>query len=184
MNERILVNPVTKVQVRLLTSAAETNGAYSMNEGVMLPDGANGLHYHRMLTQTFTALERPLHLYLEGKKIISLKEGESYTVTPGVVHGVFNPTKYTVRYRVITAPGKEGFENMLRILYGLAEENKLNTNGLPTDYATTAMLMEMGDTYFMNTHSFLTLWLKWKARQARNRGVAKELLTKYCSSWA
>lgn len=183
MNERILVNPVTKEKVRLLAIAAETNGAYSMNEGLMLPDGVNSLHYHRILTQTFTALERPLHLYLEGKRVIRLEEGESHTVSPGVVHGMFNPTKFTVRYRLLTTPGNAGFENMLRILAGIAEEDKVNTNGLPTDSTTTALLMEMGDTYFMNTLPFLTPWLKWKAWQARKKGVAKELLLKYCSSW-
>jgi quercetin dioxygenase-like cupin family protein len=183
MNERILVNPVTKEKVRLLAIAAETNGAYSMSEGIMLPDGVNGLHYHRILTQTFTALEHPLHLYLEGQIILRLEEGESHTVSPGVVHGLFNPTKFNVRYRVVTTPGNEGFESMLRILSGMAEEDKVTTSGLPPDYTTTALLMEMGDTYFINTHTFLTPWLKWKARQARNKGVAKELLSKYCSSW-
>lgn len=154
-----------------------------MDEGVMLPDGANDLHYHRLLTQTFTALEQPLHIYLEGKKIIRLAEGESHTVRPGVVHGVFNPTPLAVRFRVVTTPGTVGFENMLRILSGMATENKVNTSGLPTDYATTALLMEMGDTYFMSAHPFLRPWLKWKARQARNKGVAAALLSKYCSSW-
>ena len=46
MNERILVNPVAKEQVRLLAIAAETNGAYRMSKGIMLPDRVSGLHYH------------------------------------------------------------------------------------------------------------------------------------------
>lgn len=180
MNERILVNPVTKEQMRVLAIAAETNGAYSMDEGIMLPDGTNCLHYHRILTQTFTAIEHPLHIHLGGKEIIRLEQGESYTINPGIVHGIFNPTKYTVRYRLITTPGHEGFEKMLQILSGMADENKLNANGIPHDYTTTALLMEMGDTYFMSTHTFLYPWLKWKARQARKKGIAQELLTKYC----
>lgn len=183
MNERILVNPVTKEKVKVLAMAAETNGNYSMDEGIMLPDGTNCLHYHRILTQTFTALEKPLHIYLEGNEIIRLNQGESYTIKPGVVHGIFNPTKHTVHYRIVTTPGHEGFENMYRILSGLADENKVNADGIPYDYATTALLMEMGDTYFMSAHTFFYPWIKWKARQARKKGIAQELLSKYCSIW-
>lgn len=183
MNERILVNPVTKEKVKVLAIAAETNGVYSIDEGIMLPDGTNCLHYHRILTQTFTAIERPLHIYLGGKEIIRLEQGESYTIRPGVVHGMFNPTKYTIRYRVVTTPGHEGFENMLRILSGMAYENKVNVDGIPNDYSIAALLMEMGDTYFIRTQTFLYPWLKWKARQARNKGIAQKLLAKYCPIW-
>ncbi|ANE52926.1 cupin domain-containing protein [Flavisolibacter tropicus] len=183
MNERILVNPVTKEKVEVLAMAAETNGDYSMDEGIMLPDGTNCLHYHRILTQTFTALEKPLYIYLGGKDIIKLSQGESYTIKPGVVHGIFNPTKHTVRYRLVTTPGHEGFENMCRILSGLADDNKVNADGIPHDYTTTALLMEMGDTYFMSAHTFIHPWVKWKARQARKKGIAQELLSKYCPTW-
>jgi mannose-6-phosphate isomerase-like protein (cupin superfamily) len=183
MKERILVNPVTKEKVKVLAIAAETNGAYSMDEGLMLPGGANCLHYHRILTQSFTALEGPLHIYLGGKEIIRLKPNESYIIKPGIVHGMFNPTKDTVHYRVVTTPGHAGFENMLRILTGMADENRLNADGIPHDYATTALLMEMGDTYFMRTHTYLYPWLKWNANRARKRGIEHQLFKNYCTGW-
>src|SRR5215217_2812948 len=109
MNERILVNAVTKEHATILATAAETEGAYSMVDVQMLPDGANSLHYHRLITQRFTALEGSLHIYLGGKQVVRLQKGESYTVNPWIVHGLFNPTKSVVHCRIVTTPGFEGY---------------------------------------------------------------------------
>ena len=184
MKERILVNPITKEQVLVLATAAETNGAYSMDEGIMLPDGSNSLHYHRQLTQTFTAVGGgPLYIHLGGKEVIRLCKNESYTILPGIVHGLFNPTPFTVRYRILITPGHEGFEKMMRILYGMADKNKVNAYGFPHDYTTTALLMDMGDTFFIKTHTILHSWLKWKAQLARKKGIEKLLYDTYCMAW-
>jgi mannose-6-phosphate isomerase-like protein (cupin superfamily) len=183
MNERILVNPITKEKIQVLATAAETNGAYTMDEGIMLPQGSTNLHYHRIITQRFTALEGPLHIHLGGKEIVRLQENESYTIKPGIVHSLFNPTSSPIHYRVVITPGHEGFERMMRILYGMADQNKVSAYGIPHDYATTALLMDMGDTFFINTHTILYPWLKWKANQARKKGIEQLLNTTYCTAW-
>jgi quercetin dioxygenase-like cupin family protein len=181
MNERILVNTIIKEHATVVATAEETEGSYSMVDVHMLPDGSNCLHYHRLLTQTFTALEGILHIYLGGKQVVRLDKGESYTVKPGIVHGLFNPTKSVVRCRIVTTPGLVGYENTMRILSGLAKENKLNKDGFPNDYSATALLMEMGDIYFTKAHTFFYPWIKWKAQQARKRGIEKAFFKNYCA---
>lgn len=181
MNGRVFVNVVTKEHATILATAAETQGAYSTVEVQMLPEGSHSLHYHRLTTQTFTALEGSLHIHLGGKKVICLHKGESHTIRPWVVHGLFNPTKSVVRCRIVTTPGSKGYEDMIRILSGLAEENKLDKNGLPRDYSTTALLMQMGDMYFIKAYSFFYPWIKWKANQARKKGIDKEFYKIYCA---
>lgn len=181
MEDRTLSNPITGEKVKLITSAQETAGACTIATCYLLPGGSKGLHYHKVVTQVFTALKGRLHLYQGGKKIIELRPGEQHKILPGVVHGLFNPTNEIVQYQLTITPGHEGLENMIRILYGLAYEKKLNASGIPQDIHTQALLMKMGDTYFMDAVTHFQPLINWKAKQAKKRGIEEALFSSYCS---
>jgi hypothetical protein len=112
-----------------------------------------------------------------------LRKGEKYTIHPGEVHSEYNPTNHTVKFTVKITPGHEGYENMMRILYGLASDEKVNQEGLPNDFSTLALLMQMGDTYFTSYFTCFKPWLEWNARKARKNGTEAELYKFYCRPW-
>ena len=177
--DRTIVNPIFKDVVTFLKRANETNGEYSNAEITLLPGGRNVPHFHKAYTETFTALHGHLGVKAAGKTII-LKPGSSFTVPIGVVHHFFNPGQDAIRFSVTITPGFEGFEHMLRILYGLARDGKTDKKGLPKDLSTIALLGEIGDTALPGVFRFLTPIFKLLAAGARRRGEEKRLMSRYC----
>ena len=109
-----------------------------------------------------------------------LKPGESFTVQPMQLHAFFNPTDKEIQFNIKIEPGHEGFENTLRILYGLASDGLTNKKSIPKSLVHTAVLVNMSD---MNGPGFLT-WiapiLKWISDRAKANGVEQQLIAKYC----
>jgi hypothetical protein len=109
-----------------------------------------------------------------------MKQGESYTVEPNSLHYWFNPTDSEIKLNVEIKPGHEGFENSLRILYGMAADGLTNKNGIPKSVQHMAIVAIMAD---MNLPGFFT-WifplLKRIARKAKDSGVEQRLIERYC----
>ena len=183
MKSRVILNPITKEKITLLSTEAESEGLYTIFEGEMIPGGSTCLHYHRLITQTYTVTKGQLFIHSGGDKMIQLKTGSKYTIKPGEVHSIFNPTTNTTGYTVKSTPGHMGFENMNRILSGLANENKVNHIGLPKEHITLALLMKMGDTYFTTAFSLFEPLIRWQARKAKQKGIEAEMLHRYCKPW-
>lgn len=146
---------------------------------MLLPGGKNISHIHKKYSETFTALEGNLGIKAGGKTII-LKPGETFTVPIGVVHNFFNPGTETIRYRIVIAPGFEGFEYMLRILYGLARDGKTDKKGFPKSLSHLALVGEIGDTSGAGILVLLAPLLKLLAARARKRGEEQRLMNSYC----
>jgi mannose-6-phosphate isomerase-like protein (cupin superfamily) len=184
MKTRVLHHPITKESISLITSAAESDGAYTLIESELMPGGGSTcLFYHRYITKTYTVTKGKLFIHFGGGKIIQLKSGSKYTIQHGEVHSIFNPTTNSSRYMVKLTPGHKGFENMTNILFGMANDRKVAESGLPKDYLTQALLMNLGDTYFTATFCFFEPWIRWHARKAKNRGIEAALISSYCKPW-
>ncbi|MBD0256468.1 MAG: hypothetical protein ICV83_12185 [Cytophagales bacterium] len=115
-----------------------------------------------------------------GGKTIILKPGETFTVPIGVVHHFFNPGPETIRYKVLISPGFDGFEYMLRILYGMARDGQTDKNGLPKRLSLIALIGEIGDTSLPGLFVLLDPLLKFLAARARKRGEVQRLMDAYC----
>ncbi|MBN1618147.1 hypothetical protein JW887_02275 [Candidatus Dojkabacteria bacterium] len=114
-----------------------------------------------------------------GEKKI-LKPGNTYTVEPNNLHYYFNPTDREIKFKVEIKPGHEGFENSLRILFGLTADGLTNRKGVPKSIQHTAIIAVMAD---MNLPGFFTLifpLLKRIARKAKESGIEGELIERYC----
>jgi mannose-6-phosphate isomerase-like protein (cupin superfamily) len=85
-----------------------------------MPNGGNPLHSHKTYSETFTAIDGELGVKLGKNKTKILKPGESYTVEAMALHSFFNPTEKEIKFNVKMNPGHTGFENSIRIIYGLA----------------------------------------------------------------
>ncbi len=178
--KRTFVNPVIKDTVTFLETASESGGRVTEAEITLMPGGGNPLHYHKTYSETFTAIDGELGVKLGkgGAKI--LKPGESHTVAPMQLHCFFNPTDSTIRFKVEIKPGHEGFENSIKILYGLAVDGLTNKKSIPKSLKNTALIINMSD---MNAPGFLTLIspiLKRIAKKAIKSGEEQQLIEKYC----
>ncbi|MBC7920695.1 MAG: cupin domain-containing protein [Ferruginibacter sp.] len=178
--ERTIVNPIFKDTATFLKRASETGGKYTECEVTLLPGGKNVPHIHKKYSETFTALQGSLGVKAGGKTII-LKPGETFTVTIGTVHCFFNPGTETIRFNIILAPGFEGFEYMLRMLYGMARDGQTDKKGLPKRLALTALIAEIGDTSLPGIFVLLAPLLRFLAARARKRGEEQRLMNTYCN---
>ncbi len=179
--ERTIVNPIFKDTATFLKRSAETGGRYCECEVTLLPGGKNVPHIHKKYSETFRAMEGNLGVKAGGKTII-LKPGETFTVPTGVVHCFFNPGPETIRFNIILSPGFEGFEYMLRILYGMARDGQTDKKGLPKRLALTALVAEIGDTSLPGVFVLLAPLLKFLAARARKRGEEQRLMNTYCKN--
>ena len=89
----------------------------------LMPGGGTPLHYHRNFSETFVVTEGRLTVVM-GKKTLTLGAGQKITVEKGQPHRFANKSSLPVVFTTIILPGSEGFENALRILYGLAGDQK------------------------------------------------------------
>jgi mannose-6-phosphate isomerase-like protein (cupin superfamily) len=176
--KRTIVNPVIKDTATFVQTAKESN--VSELEILLMPGGGNTPHYHKTYSETFIAVDGELGLRLAMDEVKILKPGERYTVHPMQLHCFFNPSGKQIKFRIVIEPGHEGFENSLRILYGLAADGLTDKKSIPKNLTHTALVVTMSD---MNAPGLLT-WmfplLKWIAMRAKVRGVEQRLLEQYC----
>jgi quercetin dioxygenase-like cupin family protein len=178
MEKRIFENPLIKDKVTLLETSRETNGAYTFVEVELLPGGKNEAHYHTAFSEEFIPVEGNLGITTNKKNTV-LKPGQKIKISPGQVHNFYNPENRSIRFRAKLIPGHEGFENGLKIAYGLASDNKTNKKGIPSDINHLAILMKFMDTGIPGILSFLRPFFVWQAKRAIKKGIDKELMEKY-----
>ena len=179
--KRTIVNPIFKDIVTFSQTSSESEGKITEIDITLMPGGNNPLHYHKAHSETFFAIDSEVGVGLEkGKKKI-LKPVESYTVEPMALHYWFNPTDSKIKFKIEIKPGHEGFENSLRIIYGLAEDGLANKQGIPKSLRHKAIVACMAD---MNLPGFFTLIfpvLERIAKKAKNSGIEQKLVVKYCN---
>jgi quercetin dioxygenase-like cupin family protein len=174
-----IVNSIFNDTCTFLRTSVDTHGRFSDMIVEVGPFGGNPMHRHSAFSETFIVLEGKLGLIVSGQKMI-LSPGEKITVYKGQAHRFFNPTNATIKFHLQFSPGHTGAENMLRITYGLAEDGMANKKGIPKSLSVVALLCEMGDTSLTGVFSLLLPALKLLALRARQNGLEKKLLDKYC----
>jgi quercetin dioxygenase-like cupin family protein len=179
--KRTIVNPIFKDTATFLQTAQETGGQLTEGEMILRPGGSNPLHYHKTYAETFTAIQGDLGLKLGKRQTKILKEGESYTVAPMSLHCFFNPTDQEIKFNVKLRPGHTGFENSLRILYGLAADGLTDNKSIPKSIKHAAIVLCMGDTNLPGLFTLLYPLLKRLANKAKANGEEQRLIDKYCT---
>ena len=175
---REIYNPVQRDRVVFLKTAAETDGAYTLVDMEVAPGGGNVLHFHTNFSERFMVDEGVLSAQV-GKRRLQLRPGESELVPARVVHRWYNESADPVRVRVELRPGNEGFEEALRIGYGLASDGLTNTRSMPKNMLYTGVLFELSDSRAAGPMRVLNPLLLRLARVARRRGVGAELRRRY-----
>lgn len=177
--KRKIINPIIKDTVTFIRTSAESGGRVSDLELTLMPGGKNFPHYHKAFAETFTAMDGVLGVKVAGKRLL-LHPGETLTVQPGQVHSFFNPGETEIRFNVKITPGHQGFEDSLRILYGLAEDGLTDKKSMPRSFTHIAVIGTMSDSFLPGVMRVLSPVLQWVAKKARENGTEMKLIEKYC----
>lgn len=116
----------------MLVSEEDNNGTSQLYR-VHLPPHRPGppLHYHLEFSETFTALEGTLGMYLgRERKHIRLTSGESVTAQIGQLHTFANNSDQPCTMTVETRPAG-GVVKAFQVAYGVANEGGASPDGLP-----------------------------------------------------
>ena len=176
--EKRIFNPIQKDTVTFLKTAKETNGEYTLVEVELADKGGVGLHYHKTYSEKFESLDGEVQVQL-GKKMHTLKQGESATASPNVNHLFRNRSGSPCRFRVELRPASRGFEQSLQIGYGLAGDGLCKPNGFPKDKLALAWLFEISESNQPGLLHFFEFILRKQARKAKQKGLDKMLIEKY-----
>ncbi|MBS3912867.1 MAG: cupin domain-containing protein [Bacteroidetes bacterium] len=174
-----IVNPVIGEEIIFLTTSKQSGGEKTIMEVTIGPKGGNPLHYHKRFSETFNVLEGELSIQV-GTDKKKLKVGENATAPMNTNHRFYNTSGKPVRFTVELNPASEGFENVLRIAFGLAQDGKAGPNGMPKSFVHNGILMNMGEGYFVGLFSVLEKVFRYFGNSDKARQIEKDLLAKYC----
>lgn len=172
-------NPLIGDTVTFLKTATQTNGAYTEVLVTLMPGGGNSHHYHTSFSETFIPVEGALTVGLN-KTIKQLLPGEFATVKPMESHYFANKTQNIIRFKVKLSPANAGFEEGLRIAYGLARDGKTSKKGIPKKLAHLAVLICHTDTNMYGIFTFIAPLLQRIYKRAKRKGVLRNLQLTYC----
>jgi len=173
--KRLFENPQIGDRIFFKKFAHEPGDHSNIIDVELKPGGGNQLHYHKTYDEHFECLEGELSLEVD-KKIIVLLPGETAVAPRQSVHRFFNQSDEPNRFRVTITPGQPGFEQMLKIVYGLATDGLLRANGTPKKFWQMGVLVALSDTNLPGLFSLLQPLLTRSARRAMADGrFAREL---------
>ena len=177
---KTITNPVIKDQVTFTQTSQETNGRITSLLVTLMPGGGTPMHYHQNFAETFAVVEGQLTLTLK-KETVVLTAGQKFTVEKGVVHRFSNTSDAAVVFTTVIVPGSTGFENALRILYGLAADGETNGKGEPKILLNIAVISQMSDMRLTGAARMFTPLFGLFTRIAERKGLPSKLLGRYCS---
>jgi quercetin dioxygenase-like cupin family protein len=179
--KRKIINPIIKDTITFIQTSDETNSKISELELTLMPGGTNFSHYHRIFSETFTAVEGSLGLKLNGGKVRILQPSETFSVSPNQVHSFFNPGEKEIKFNIKVTPGHKGMKNSLRILYGLAEDGLTDKKSIPISLTHVAIIGSLSDSYLPGIMKLLSPVFNLLAKRAKQKGLEKRLIEKYCN---
>jgi mannose-6-phosphate isomerase-like protein (cupin superfamily) len=173
-----IYNPVQRDAATFLETSEETGGERTLAELEVAPGGKVTPHYHLAYSERFTVLEGRLIVEIDGVRH-ELGVGDQAVAAPGSLHAWSNPGQERSVAHVELRPGSPGFENGLRVAYGLAADGLVLKNGVPRNPLHTALMLEMGEVRLPGAYAALGRILGLLAHLARWRGIDRELERRY-----
>jgi mannose-6-phosphate isomerase-like protein (cupin superfamily) len=175
---RRIYNPVQRDAANFLEMSEESGGARTLVELEVAPGGKVTPHYHLSYSERFKVLEGRLTVEIDGVRH-ELEPGDEAVAAPRGLHAWSNPGEERSVAHIELRPGSPGFENALRIVYGLAADGLVLKNGVPRNPLHAALVLEMGEVRLPGAYAALERVLRLLARIARWRGVDRKLERRY-----
>jgi quercetin dioxygenase-like cupin family protein len=178
-DERRIYNPVQKDSATFLETSEETGGERTLIEIEAAPGGGTTPHYHLTYSEHFEVLRGALDVQV-GKITHTLHVGQKAVAPINMLHRWHNATEEPVVFLVELRPGHSGFEKSLKVAYGLARDGLSSANGLPKNLYHTALLFEWGEGRLPGIFGIAEPLFRLLAKQARRKGIDKDLEARYC----
>ena len=140
----VVENPVTGERGVARIGTAETDGELLIVDLYIRPGGAVvGEHVHPAIEERFTVLRGQVGFRLAGQEAIA-DLGEKLIVPAGMSHDWWNAGPEEALVRVEVRPAAR-FEAMIRNLFGLAQDGKVNRKGMPNLLQLAVFAQEFDD---------------------------------------
>lgn len=140
----VVENPVTGERGVARIGTAETNGELLIVDLYIRPGGAViGEHVHPAIEERFTVLRGQVGFRLAGQEAIA-DLGKKLIVPAGMTHDWWNAGPEEALVRVEVRPAAR-FEAMIRNLFGLAQDGKVNRKGMPNLLQLAVFAREFDD---------------------------------------
>ena len=140
----VIENPVTKEHVVVRVGTEDSGGELLVIEMYARPGAAvTGEHYHPAIDESFTVVRGRLNYRLNGREGIA-EQGERLEIQAGTVHDWWNAGSEEALVKVEISPAAR-FEEMILNLFGLAQDGKTNSKGMPSLLQLVLLAREFGD---------------------------------------
>ena len=126
----VFENPVTGERVVVRVGTEESGGELLVADLYVRPGGGvAGEHVHARIEEWFTVQEGRIGFRLDGRESIA-RPNVRLHLPAGVAHDWWNAGEEEARVMVEVRPGAR-FEEMIKNLYGLAQDGKTDAKGMP-----------------------------------------------------
>jgi mannose-6-phosphate isomerase-like protein (cupin superfamily) len=123
-------NPVTGERLVFKTTAADTDGEYTLFECFVKPNGfVAAAHVHPYQQERFQIIEGSVTFMLNGQELPT-EPGDCILVPPGMKHQFWNAGDEEARFACEVRPALE-FERLIETMFSLAADGKTNNKGMP-----------------------------------------------------
>ncbi len=176
----VFENPVTGERVVVRVGTEESGGDLLVADLYVRPGGAvAGEHVHARIEEWFTVQKGRIGFRLDGRESIA-RPNMRLHLPAGVAHDWWNAGEEEARVMVEVRPGAR-FEEMIKNLYGLAQDGKTDAKGMPNLLQAALFAREFEDVLWFTkpprpAQKFLFTALAPVARFLGYRGSYPEYL--------
>jgi uncharacterized cupin superfamily protein len=143
----VFENPVTGERVVVRVGTEESGGDLLVADLYVRPGGAvAGEHVHTRIEEWFTVMGGRVGFRLDGHEIIAPHD-ERLHVPAGMAHDWWNAGEEEAHVTVEIRPGAR-FEEMIVNLFGLAQDGKTNSKGMPNLLQAALFAREFEDVMY------------------------------------
>lgn len=140
-------NPVTGERVIVRVGTEDSGGELLAVDTFVRPGGAvTGEHVHPAIEEYFTVVRGRVGFRLDGQESIA-ELNQRLHVPAGVAHDWWNAGEQEAHLMVEIRPG-ERFEEMAVNLFGLAQDGKTNSKGMPNLLQAAIFAREFSDVLY------------------------------------
>lgn len=143
----VIENPVTGERVVARVGTEDSGGGLLVVDGYIRPGGAvTGEHVHPAIEETFTVVRGRVGFRLDGRESIA-ELGQRLRVPAGMAHDWWNAGEEEAHIVVEISPATR-FEEMALNLFGLAQDGKTNSKGMPNLLQAAIFAREFRDVLY------------------------------------
>lgn len=174
-------HPVQRDAATFLRTHAQTGGELTEVRLDVEPGGGNPIHYHARFDEHFAPTAGTIHVQV-ANEVHVLGPGDSAVAPAGAPHRWWNPGQEPASVLVQLRPGHPGFEEFIRIFYGIAADGLCNAAGVPRNLVHAGFVLVHGDINAVGAQRALMPVLRVFHLVATITGAGERLRRRYCPS--